>query len=107
MITEQQTIDEPIRNEQIMRGRNTKAKEGVKKFFQNTPEVTQTPAAFKCECSMLECEQQVSISIAEYEAAHERRDRFVIYPGHETDMVEKVITRKPGYYIVEKYALKS
>lgn len=57
---------------------------------------------FRCECSRLECGEAVEITLAEYEQVRSSPRRFLIAIGHETPEIETVISRAPGYLIVEK-----
>jgi hypothetical protein len=99
--------DRLTKNEVLIREQNAAAGETIKKYFRGDKEVLQAPIAFICECSRLDCDQHVNISIDTYEKLHEARDRFMIYPGHETASVEKTIANQDGFDIVEKFTLRS
>jgi len=96
-----------IRNEQILRDKNTNAEKALKQYFHNDKDVQNAPMEFICECSTLNCKKHVNISISTYEKIHARRDRFVISKGHETPQVEKVVQHEPDFDIVEKPALSA
>lgn len=95
-----------VRNEQVLRKRNINVKNGIKKFFRGDKKVQSTPVAFTCECSVLDCNKHVKVSIDTYEELHKRKDRFTIAKGHETPTVEAIVAKKPGYSVVEKHELK-
>ena len=95
------------RNEKLIRDHNTSVGKGIKRYFHNKKEVKNAPIAFVCECSMLDCNEHVTLSIEQYEQLHKRRDRFVIAPGHAMEAVEKIIKHEPGFDLVEKFALKA
>ncbi len=95
-----------IKNEQLIRARNTETSKGIKTFFRNKKEVVSAPVAFVCECSDLDCKEHVHTSIESYEKLHKRKDRFTIYPGHETPSVEKVVDQHEDFDIVQKVDLK-
>jgi hypothetical protein len=59
-------------------------------------------AAFRCECSALDCNQLISITPRDYEDVREHGRRFVMMPGHEDPSVELVVERRSAYVIVEK-----
>jgi hypothetical protein len=97
--------DRSIRNEQLVRQKNTNVKNGIKKYFHNNKKVKTAPVAFICECSALDCQKHIRISIDDYEKIHGRDDHFVIFKGHELPDIEKIVADKPGFSIVEKYQL--
>jgi hypothetical protein len=96
-----------IKNEQLIRDRNSRTKRHLKKFFHNDKTAVATPLNFICECSDLNCEDHVELSINQYEALHVRQDRFVVCEGHVTSSVEKIVDEGDGFVVVEKYALKA
>jgi hypothetical protein len=56
-----------------------------------------------CECGQDGCHERIQLSIAEYEAAHDEEDRFVVVPGHEDAEIERVAERTDRYLIVDKF----
>ena len=93
-----------IENEKVLRANNHSAKEAIKKYFSADKQLAhKQPIGFYCECSLDSCDKQIDLSIDEYETAHQRRDRFTIIDGHELSGIEKVVTRKPHYVIVQKF----
>lgn len=97
--------DRSVRNEQILREKNTHTKNGIKKYFRNNRNIKAAPVEFVCECSTLDCKENVKLSIDSYENAHQRKDRFTIAKGHEQSSIEKVVADKVDFYIVEKMQL--
>jgi hypothetical protein len=55
-----------------------------------------------CECGRDDCTEQLSIGVAEYEAARSSPTRFIVKPGHQSKDVEEVTAGLDGYLIVEK-----
>jgi hypothetical protein len=94
--------DRLIKNEQTIRDKNITAAIGIKKFFRNAKEVTESPIEFMCECSDLNCEAKVKMSIKEYETLHKKQNRFVIAKGHKSPTVEKTVKRTKELEVVEK-----
>jgi hypothetical protein len=94
-----------IENEQHIRDRNESTKNGLKNFFHSDKEIVEAPIDFVCECSALDCDEHVNLSIDDYEKIHSRADRFVIYKGHSTPAIEKVIVNDDSFDTVEKYDL--
>jgi hypothetical protein len=95
-------INKLVRNEQILRDKNTTASKSIKKYFKNDRAVRNSPIQFICECSVLDCDEHVSISIDCYTELHKRADYFVIYKTHNTPAVETIVERHDTYDVVEK-----
>jgi hypothetical protein len=60
------------------------------------------PAAFRCECGNLRCNQLVEMKLAEYEHVRAGATHFVLVPGHELPAVERIVEREPAYVVVAK-----
>jgi hypothetical protein len=56
-----------------------------------------------CECGEDGCGAMLDVTQAEYDEAHEQRDRFMVAPGHENEHIERVVNRTPRYLIVDKF----
>lgn len=56
-----------------------------------------------CECGRKGCSETLELTVAEYDQAHEQRDRFVVAPGHEDEEIEHVVTRAERYLVVDKF----
>lgn len=61
------------------------------------------PIRFYCECSDEHCRKRISLKPSRYAEIHKARNHFIIIPGHETNHIESVISKKPDFYIVEKF----
>lgn len=61
------------------------------------------PIFFYCECSDENCNQRLPIKLKAFNKIHEKRNRFIIIPGHEAVAVERVISVSKDYSIVEKF----
>jgi hypothetical protein len=62
---------------------------------------------FQCECGAGDgnaagCEEQVEMTLKEYEEVRAQSDRFVVRPGHETPELEDIVRRTEEYVIVDK-----
>lgn len=97
--------DRLVRNEQILRDKNTSVKNAIKKYAHDNTKVKATLINFVCECSALDCNERVKLSINAYEKIHKRKDRFAIAKGHETPIVEKLVADKENFRVVEKHEL--
>jgi hypothetical protein len=57
---------------------------------------------FRCECSRLECDKAVEVTLVQYEQVRRFSRRFVLATGHEVLEIETVVNRGDGHVIVEK-----
>ena len=62
---------------------------------------------FQCECgagagNAAGCEDQIEMTLKEYEEVRAQNDRFVVRPGHETRELEDIVRRTEEYVIVDK-----
>jgi hypothetical protein len=83
-------------NESIFREANEAIERGL------WPGEDHAAVRFRCECSRLECNQALELSLSDYERVRESPNRFVLLPGHELPEVELVVERQPGFVVVEK-----
>lgn len=56
-----------------------------------------------CECGKDGCSTTLTLTITEYDGAHEQRDRFVVASDHEDPQIERIVTRKEHYLVVDKF----
>lgn len=56
-----------------------------------------------CECGKDGCSGLITLTVAEYDAAHTQQDRFIVLPGHETMEIEAIVDRRPSYFVVDKF----
>ena len=57
---------------------------------------------FVCECSDPNCTHRVAASLAEYEHVRDESTTFLVAPGHEQKDIERVVSDRGRYRIVEK-----
>jgi hypothetical protein len=57
---------------------------------------------FVCECADPNCTHRVSASLAEYEEVREDSTTFLLVPGHEQGDIERVVSDRGRFRIVEK-----
>jgi hypothetical protein len=62
-----------------------------------------TEAEFVCECDDRSCTHRLEASLVEYDEVREQPTHFLLAPGHENDSIERVVERKRGYWVVEKF----
>jgi hypothetical protein len=63
---------------------------------------THTEAQFVCECSDATCVDKVRLTRAEYADVRNHPTRFFLVPGHEEELVDRVVEKMLGFTIVEK-----
>jgi hypothetical protein len=90
--------DQLLRNEALFRAVNEKLRDLNAAFA----DVAGETAVLVCECSRLDCVQQVEVTLDVFEDLIASPRRFVLVPGHEDPDIEVVVARANGYVIVEK-----
>jgi len=60
-------------------------------------------ATFMCECADPACAERLDVSLDDYEHVRADPARFVLDPDHVTPEVERVMSKRRGYAIVEKF----
>ena len=89
-----------VRNEVLSRGINEKIESLVE---QGEPAPVDAQIVdFFCECAATECTERIRLSVGTYGQIHERRDDFVVRPGHQARDVERVVESEAGYLVVRK-----
>ena len=57
---------------------------------------------FRCECSRLDCNEAVELTLPQYEQIRQSPRRFVVVAGHETPEIEMVVGSDEQFSVVEK-----
>jgi hypothetical protein len=57
---------------------------------------------FKCECSDENCEIRIPMLLEDYKKIHIDRDTFMVVPGHQINVIEKVLEETADYNVVKK-----
>ena len=57
---------------------------------------------FICECAKADCAERLSVDVEQYRRVRERARLFFVLPGHEDPQLERVVERRPDYFVVEK-----
>jgi hypothetical protein len=83
------------RTEALFRDMNERIAESAERFDADSTE-------FVCECSDLSCTNRVSVSLVEYEDVRAEPTTFLVVPGHEQEDIERVVSDRGRYRIVEK-----
>ena len=60
-------------------------------------------SVFVCECADPDCQHRLEVSIETYEEVRNNSTHFIVAEGHEEAGYERVVEKRPGYAIVEKY----
>lgn len=60
-------------------------------------------ATFVCECADPDCTARVDLPLEEYEEVRQDGTHFLLCDGHEVPTIERVVSRRRGYAIVEKF----
>jgi hypothetical protein len=81
--------------EALFRDVNERIAESAERFDATTTE-------FVCECSDPNCTHRVEASLAEYEEVRDEPTTFLVVPGHEQEDIERVVSERRRFRIVEK-----
>jgi hypothetical protein len=57
---------------------------------------------FVCECSDPNCTHRVEASLDDYEDVRDDPTTFLLLPGHEQKDIERVVSDRDGFRVVEK-----
>lgn len=92
-----------VENELLFRSANREVQRRIQEDRPRGGGPDTTKLHFYCECSSLYCRDRIKLTADEYEAATNTEKEFIVIPGHENGVVEKVVHRRPLYNVVEKY----
>jgi hypothetical protein len=81
--------------EALFRDVNERIAESAERFDAEKTE-------FVCECADPSCTHRVSASLAEYEEVRAEPTTFLLIPGHEHGDIERVVSDRGRFRIVEK-----
>jgi hypothetical protein len=85
------------RNQALFRDVNDRLEE----LADGSPSAADT-IAFVCECSDIECSEQLEMTVAEYEEIRSDGNSFAVAPGHVAPDVERVERENHRYVVVAK-----
>jgi hypothetical protein len=85
-------------NEAIFREVNERVRETKETFDPQAGE-----AEFVCECASASCTAHVRLRLEEYERVRAHPATFLVLPGHDEPIVESVVERYDGYWVVRKH----
>jgi hypothetical protein len=62
---------------------------------------------FVCECADVSCTTLLKVPLDDYQRVRECSERFIVAPGaeHVDPMIETVVERTPGFWVVEKQGI--
>src|SRR5215213_10574663 len=94
-------LERQARNESLIREMNERI-EQLDRVAKAGLEGEHLVFEFLCECGAGErgdagCEEQIEMTVAEYEEVRQQDDRFALLPGHETEELETVLRRTKRY----------
>jgi hypothetical protein len=59
-------------------------------------------AGFVCECMNETCDEQVPLTLEEYEHIRSGANRFLVLPGHNVDDLEEIVETSDRFVVVAK-----
>lgn len=89
-------------NEVIFRRANTEVKKTVQELKGSK---TKTTIPFFCECSDMNCREQIELTPSQYEETHKNPKQFIVIDGHEIPKIEKPVASRRKFNIVEKFGI--
>jgi hypothetical protein len=84
------------RTESLFRGVNERIAESAGRFGSDD-------ASFVCECADPSCTDRIRASLEEYEEVRADGAQFLLVDDHINEEVERVVERRPGFTLVEKF----
>ena len=99
-----------VENEAVFRRLNEQANQRIKETQKVAMEEDQASFIpedglqlhFYCECADENCTKRIVININEYRKIHNKRDYFIVIPGHEVASIERMTHSEPEYLVVQK-----
>ncbi|HEX8389838.1 MAG TPA: hypothetical protein VF597_00240 [Candidatus Saccharimonadales bacterium] len=83
---------------------NAMAEEDNQPEHQFTHHDNNVALQFYCECSDENCKARIPMRHSDYNDIHKNRKRFIVKTGHDVAAIERIVTEKTGYMVVEKRA---
>jgi hypothetical protein len=83
------------KTEALFRDVNERIAESAQRFEADSTE-------FVCECADPTCADRVQATLDEYEEVRADGATFMLTPGHEHTDIERVVSRRGGFHVVEK-----
>jgi hypothetical protein len=81
--------------EALFRDVNERIAESAQRFDADSTQ-------FVCECADPTCTDRVQATLDEYEEVRADGTTFMLTPGHEHKDIERIISRRRGFHVVEK-----
>lgn len=85
------------RNQSLYREINEK----IKDLNEQLEVVLPTGATWVCECADPECNEEMELTLGEYEKLRSHPNHFAVLPGHVYEEVERVVEEHGAYFVVE------
>jgi hypothetical protein len=73
------------------------------RIAESAEQLDSDETVFVCECADPDCQHRLEVPLDEYEHVRKDGTRFLIAPGHEVPGYERVVKKRRGYAIVEKF----
>lgn len=104
VIVMERRLERKARNEALLREVNERIERIDREAESRGWASQEARFEFQCECGADDgsCESRVELTIAEYEAVRAQDDRFVLFPGHETLELERVVQQNERFVVVDK-----
>jgi hypothetical protein len=95
-------MDALLRERQVRAARNRSLFREVNERIEMIGTAVHEQIGYVCECLDLECNEQIHLTIDEYEAVRAAGgDRFFVKPGHAEADIELIVGNGAGHVVVE------
>ncbi|HJQ08318.1 MAG TPA: hypothetical protein VJ836_02425 [Candidatus Saccharimonadales bacterium] len=90
-------------NQQVQKDLQTLNENALKEGHLVVVKNDDAPLHFYCECANEKCRQRIVLRPSEYQKAHKNICNFIVLVGHEIPSIERIVSKKPAYVVVEKF----
>jgi hypothetical protein len=95
------SISRRAKNEALFKNRNEQVLR-MSKTVLDSEARTLLPLNFLCECSDMDCREELVLTADQYVAMRKSPSQFIVKAGHESPDIEKVVRSLHSYDVVEK-----
>jgi hypothetical protein len=101
-VDEQTRERQIVENERLLREANEEIEREALEDGRQGIRPEETELEFFCTCGRPDCDVRLLLTLAEYESADGRSNRFIVARGHADEAIEDVVEEHDTYVVVEK-----
>ena len=100
----QHSRERRIKNERLFLDLNQRIKRTASILLDQAQMSTQDlELRFACECSNVDCLEEVMLSVRDFDQIHARSGYYLLVKGHAQLDIERVVTETADYAVVRKF----